>query len=118
VSVKIAGKKILVVDEGADTGKSLKMIREHVLREGAKEVRSVTVYYKPWSVVRPDYYAKETKDWIVFPWEIKETIRKILARCKENGEPIEREKRKLIRAGIPSGLVRRFLKEISEEDEC
>lgn len=118
VSVKIAGKRILVVDEVADTGKSLKMVREHILREGAKEVRSVTVYYKPWSVVRPDYYAKETKDWIVFPWEIKETIRKLVARCKENGEPIQRERRKLIRAGIPSELVRRFLKEISEEDKC
>ena len=118
VSVKTRGKRVLVVDEVADTGKSLKMVREHIVREGAKEVKAVTVYYKPWSVVRPDYFAKETSDWIVFPWEIKETLRKIIARCKELKKPVENETAKLVKAGIKSDLIKRFLKEISEEDGC
>lgn len=118
ISVKIAGKRILIVDEVADTGKSLKMVKEHIVSEGAKEVRTTTVYYKPWSIVKPDYYAKQTSDWIVFPWEIKETIRKIIAKCRETGKPVEEETRKLVGAGIPAQLVKRFLKEISEEDKC
>lgn len=118
VSVKTRGKKILIVDEVADTGKSLRMVREHIVKEGAKEARTVTVYYKPWSIVRPDYFAKETSDWIVFPWEIKETIRKIIAKCEELGKPVEEETAKLVKAGIKSRLIRRFLKEISEEEEC
>jgi len=118
VSVKTRGKKILIVDEVADTGKSLKMVREHIVQEGAKEARTVTVYYKPWSIVRPDYFAKETSDWIVFPWEIKETLRKIIAKCEELGKPVEEETAKLVKAGIKSRLIRRFLKEISEEEEC
>lgn len=118
VSVKTRGKKILIVDEVADTGKSLRMVREHIVQEGAKEARTVTVYYKPWSIVRPDYFAKETSDWIVFPWEIKETIRKIIAKCEELGKPVEEETAKLVKAGIKSRLIRRFLKEISEEEEC
>ena len=118
VSVKTIGKKILIVDEVADTGKSLKMVRKHIVQEGAKEVRTVTVYYKPWSIVRPDYFAKETSDWIVFPWEIKETLRKIIAKCEELGRPVEEETAKLVKAGIRSRLIRRFLKEISEEEEC
>jgi hypoxanthine phosphoribosyltransferase len=118
VSVKTRGKKILIVDEVADTGKSLKMVREHIVQEGAKEARTVTVYYKPWSIVRPDYFAKETSDWIVFPWEIKETISKIIAKCDELGKPVEEETAKLVKAGIRSRLIRRFLKEISEEEEC
>jgi len=118
ISVKIAGKRILIVDEVADTGKSLKIVKEHIVREGAKEVKAVTVYYKPWSIVKPDYYARETSDWVVFPWEIKETIRKIMARSREKGRPFEKEYRKLVRAGIPGQLVKRFLKEISEEDRC
>lgn len=118
VSVKTRGKKILIVDEVADTGKSLRMVREHIVKEGAKEARTVTVYYKPWSIVRPDYFAKETSDWIVFPWEIKETIRKIIAKCEELGKPVEEETAKLVKAGIRSRLIRRFLKEISEEEEC
>jgi len=118
VSVKTRGKKILIVDEVADTGKSLRMVREHIVQEGAKEARTVTVYYKPWSIVRPDYFAKETSDWIVFPWEIKETIGKIIAKCEELGKPVEEETAKLVKAGIKSRLIRRFLKEISEEEEC
>jgi hypoxanthine phosphoribosyltransferase len=118
VSVKTRGKKILIVDEVADTGKSLRMVREHIVKEGAKEARTVTVYYKPWSIVRPDYFAKETSDWIVFPWEIKETLRKIIAKCEESGKPVEEETAKLVKAGIRSRLIRRFLKEISEEEEC
>jgi hypothetical protein len=118
VSVKTRGKKILIVDEVADTGKSLRMVREHIVQEGAKEARTVTVYYKPWSIVRPDYFAKETSDWIVFPWEIKETLRKIIAKCEELGKPVEEETAKLVKAGIKSRLIRRFLKEISEEEEC
>jgi uncharacterized protein len=118
VSVKTRGKKILIVDEVADTGKSLKMVRKHIVQEGAREVRTVTVYYKPWSVVRPDYFAKETSDWIVFPWEIKETLRKIIARCEELGSPVEEETAKLVKAGIRSRLIKRFLREISEEQKC
>ena len=118
ISVKIAGKRILIVDEVADTGKSLRMVKEHIVSEGAKEVRTTTVYYKPWSIVKPDYYAKQTSDWIVFPWEIKETIRKIIANCRETGKPVEEETRKLVGAGIPAQLVKRCLKEISEEDKC
>lgn len=115
VSVKVAGKKVLVVDEVADTGKSLQLIKEHLQKEGAAEVRIAAVYLKPWSIIKPDYYARETSRWIVFPWEIKETIRKIIKKCEEQGKPVEKEMEKLVRAGLSKRLVNHFLKEIREE---
>jgi hypoxanthine phosphoribosyltransferase len=118
VSMKVAGKKVLVVDEVADTGKSLKLVREHIVEQGAAEVKIATVYYKPWSIVKPDYYEKETSRWIVFPWETKETIRKIVKKCGKTGKPMEGEAAKLVKAGISRGLVERFLKEILEEGNC
>jgi hypothetical protein len=118
VSMEVAGKKVLVVDEVADTGKSLKLVKEHIVEKGAMKVKIATVYYKPWSIVKPDYYEKETSRWIVFPWEIKETVRKIVKRCKEKGKPVEEEAAKLVKAGISAGLVERFLKEILEEGNC
>jgi hypoxanthine phosphoribosyltransferase len=114
VSVKVSGKKVLVVDEVADTGKSLKLIKDHLKAEGASEVRIATIYLKPWSVVKPDYYAKETSRWIVFPWEIKETVRRIVHKCLEQGKPIELEMEKLVKAGLSRRLIERFLKEIME----
>jgi hypothetical protein len=118
VSAAVAGKKVLIVDEVADTGKSLKLVREHIIRQGAVEVKTATVYYKPWSIVKPDYYEKETVNWIVFPWEIKETIRKIVRKCEEKGIHMEEVIMKLVRAGLSKGLVERFLREIHEEDKC
>jgi len=118
VSMEVSGKKVLVVDEVADTGKSLKLVKEHVIERGATEVKIATVYYKPWSVIKPDYYEKETIRWIVFPWEIKETVRKIVKRVREKGTPLEKETVKLVKAGLSAELVRRFLKEILEEGNC
>ena len=115
VSMEVAGKKVLVVDEVADTGKSLKLVKEHIIEKGATEVKIATVYYKPWSIVKPDYYERETSCWIVFPWEIKETVRKLAKKCREKRKSIEEETAKLVKAGISTELVERFLKEILEE---
>ena len=118
LSMDVFDKRILIVDEVADTGNSLRLVRKHIIEQGAKELKIATVYYKPWSAVKPDYYAKETSDWIVFPWEIKETINRILRRSREKGISFETETKKLVEAGIPAQLVRRFVREIAEEDNC
>jgi hypoxanthine phosphoribosyltransferase len=118
VSAAVADKKVLIADEVADTGKSLKLVKEHIIKEGACDVRIATVYYKPWSIIVPDYYGKETSRWIVFPWEIKETMRKLVKKCREKGKSVEEEAAKLVEAGASGELVRRFLKEIVEEENC
>jgi hypoxanthine phosphoribosyltransferase len=118
LSVDVKSKSVLIVDEVADTGKSLRLVQEHVSQKAPKQAKTATVYYKPWSIVKPDYYEKETSQWIVFPWEIKETVRKIVKKCKTTGKSVDEETVKLSEAGIPAGLVRRFLSEISEEGKC
>ena len=62
-------KKVLIVDDVADTGETLEFVLKHVREKGAKEVKVATVAYKPKSRVKPDYYVFETNKWIVFPWE-------------------------------------------------
>ncbi|MEM3730670.1 MAG: phosphoribosyltransferase [Candidatus Bathyarchaeia archaeon] len=118
VSMDVSGKKVLLVDEIADTGKSLKLVKNHIVEKGAAEVKIATIYYKPWSIVKPDYFEKETSRWVVFPWEIKETIRKIVKKCMENEKPIDYETEKLVEAGLSAELIKRFLKEILEEEKC
>lgn len=54
-------KTVLVVDDIADTGKTLKNF--NVLFPTA------TLFYKPKSTVKPTFYIEETTNWIVFPWE-------------------------------------------------
>jgi len=115
VSVSVKGKKILVVDDVADTGESLRLVRSHLGEQGATEIKIATIYYKPWSVMIPDYYEKETSSWIIFPWERKETVRKLVEKCKREGKPVDEVKEKLASSGLDRRLVERFLKEIFGE---
>ncbi|MEJ5328389.1 MAG: phosphoribosyltransferase [Candidatus Bathyarchaeia archaeon] len=113
----IAGKKALLVDDVADTGKSLQLARAHVLQHGAADARIATLYKKPWSIIKPDYCEAETNCWVVFPWERKETLRKIVMKHREKGV-IDAEMAKLVKAGLPKQLAKRFLKEIFEAGKC
>ena len=114
VSVPVRAKKLLVVDDVADTGESLRLVRAHLSEQGASEVKIATIYYKPWSVLIPDYYEKETKSWIIFPWERKETIRKVVEKYKREGKPVDEAKEKLVNSGLNRQLVERFIREIFE----
>ncbi len=61
-------KKILVVDDVADTGQTLDYILSKLKNKGV-EVKTSTLLYKPKkSKIKPDYYVKETDEWIDFPW--------------------------------------------------
>ena len=114
VSASVRGKKVLVVDEVADTGKSLRLVRSHLNEEGATEVKIATIYYKPWSIVVPEYYERETSLWIVFPWERKETVRHVIKQYRSEGKTVEEAKEKLVKAGLNAKLVEQFIREISE----
>jgi len=115
VSTSVIGKKVLIVDEVADTGKSLRLVKSHLEEQGATEVKIMTIYYKPWSIVVPDWYAKETSRWIVFPWERKETVRQVLEECRDQGKSVDEAVEKLVRSGLSRKLVDQFIREISEE---
>ena|GEM_PF-206923 len=108
VSTDVNGKKILLVDDIADSGNSLKIVREHLFERGAKEVKICTLYHKPWSVVIPDFKARNTDAWVCFPHEIFETMGKIYSRLRKQGKTKLEIKRKLLSIGIEPHLVKRF----------
>ena len=63
----IQGLDVLVVDDVADTGHTLRLVRE-VIAQHVAEARTAVLYAKPRSIVRPDYAWRETDRWIDFPW--------------------------------------------------
>lgn len=112
VSVSVKDKDILLVDDVADSGESLKLVTSHLKEDGASQIKILTIYKKPWSSIVPDYYAKETRYWIVFPWEIKETVRKIVEKYIQQGKTVEDIKKSLIMKGLEKEIVERFVREI------
>ncbi len=65
--VDLANTNVLVVDDVADTGETLKLVVD-MLSPSCNEVRSAVLYEKSRSVVTPDYVWRATDDWINFPW--------------------------------------------------
>ena len=63
----VTNKKILVVDDIADTGHTLKDF------ENTHNI-ICTFHYHKQSIVKPDFYCEEKGDkWIVYPWETQES---------------------------------------------
>lgn len=63
----LRGKSILLVDDVADSGRTLALVLA-LLEAGGGEVRTVCLYAKPHSVQEPDYVWRRTANWIMFPW--------------------------------------------------
>lgn len=61
------GKRVLIVDDVSDSGRTLKLVVELLAGHGA-DVRSLTLYAKPRTVLEPDYVWRRTDKWITFPW--------------------------------------------------
>ncbi|WP_419927034.1 phosphoribosyltransferase [Candidatus Poriferisocius sp.] len=59
--------KILIADDVADTGHTLKMVYDFCV-ERVGDVRSAVLYEKSHSLVKCDYVGKRTDQWINFPW--------------------------------------------------
>ena len=107
ISENVEEKLVLIVDDVADSGKSLMAAIEHIKEMGAKEIRTATLYYKKQSIVKPEYYIKETKAWIVYPWEYGEFVAFQYDQLKEKMS-IKEIRRKLKDIGIPPPLVDAF----------
>lgn len=65
--VDLAGLEVLVVDDVADSGITLALVRD-LVRPHVAELRTAVLYQKPWSAVEPDYWWARTEGWIDFPW--------------------------------------------------
>ncbi|MBH5300800.1 phosphoribosyltransferase [Corynebacterium silvaticum] len=71
----IKGHRVLVVDDVADSGRTLQLVLKLLESHGA-EVRSAVIYAKSRSVVSPTYVWKHTDEWIVFPWSAEPPVTK------------------------------------------
>jgi hypoxanthine phosphoribosyltransferase len=64
----LAGQRVLVVDDAADSGRTLARAAAMARKAGAAEVRSAVVVLRPGGA-RPDWHAIATADVAVFGWD-------------------------------------------------
>jgi hypoxanthine phosphoribosyltransferase len=86
---ELPGRKVLVVDDVADSGRTLALVMDLIRSKGlsadldgdgaadltgAVDARSAVVYAKPRSVIDPDYVWRRTDRWIMFPWSSRPPV--------------------------------------------
>jgi len=64
------GQRVLVVDEIASSGETLRMALSSLRNVGPTELRTATCFVRPRGY-KPDYFALETDQTIIFPWDRK-----------------------------------------------
>lgn len=69
----IDGKKVLLVDDVSDSGRTLAMVVTLLEGMGA-EVRTAVLYTKPGTVHEPAYTWRRTAQWITFPWSAEPPV--------------------------------------------
>jgi hypoxanthine phosphoribosyltransferase len=67
--IDISGAHVLVADDVADTGATLKLVKEFCQQHVA-EVRCAVIYEKPATTVHCEYVWRRTDKWINFPWSV------------------------------------------------
>jgi len=71
--VDFAETKVLIADDVADTGATLKLVQEFCEGKVA-EVRCAVLYEKSRSSVKCEYVWRRTDSWITFPWSAEEPV--------------------------------------------
>lgn len=69
----LAAMDVLIVDDVADTGATLAVVRD-LCRDAVSDARTCVLYEKPQSIVRCEYVWRPTDRWIEFPWSAQEPV--------------------------------------------
>ncbi|NWG31532.1 MAG: phosphoribosyltransferase [Rhodocyclaceae bacterium] len=99
---EIAGKRVLLVDDVADSGETFAAALDHLAARKPAEIRSAVVLYKTVSPYRPDYFAAEVRSWrwILFPWAVNEDVGGFLKALDPPPQSSEEASRRLAARGL------------------
>ncbi|MCD6457635.1 MAG: phosphoribosyltransferase [Thermoproteales archaeon] len=112
LSIDVKNQKVLIVDDIADTGETVKIVREYVLKGEPKDVKIAVVYLKPWCQVKVDFFIKETDKWVVFPYERMETINYLLKKMKLKGLEENEVLTAIANLGFDKFTIKKVLKQL------
>lgn len=77
LSADLMGRRVLVVDDVSDTGKTFQVAVDHIQeRTSPAELRTAALHHKVVSSFVPDFYAMKIRKWrwITYPWALIEDL--------------------------------------------
>jgi len=76
IPLKVKGKKVLVVDDIVDTGKSMALSVDYIKSFDPEQLKVAVLQHITASQFIPDYYAVKIKSWtwFIYPWNLTEDL--------------------------------------------
>jgi hypoxanthine phosphoribosyltransferase len=105
LGISITGKRVLLVDDVSDSGKTFKRATEYVKSCKPSDITTVAMFFKTRSIFRPDYFVKKTNRWIIFPYEPTEMIIQITKKMDSEGKSKAEIQDFLITLGFREGQI-------------
>jgi hypoxanthine phosphoribosyltransferase len=109
VNADLRGQRTLLVDDVSDSGASLLKAKQHLVENGADEVKIATLHIKPWARFTPDYYVECVDEWVVYPWELRECLLEVAGKIRSEGVDGRTIRRRLVESGFKERDVARYL---------
>lgn len=106
----LKNKSILLVDDVSDTGKTFIRGMAYLKELGAQTIITASPYSKPWTKYIPDFSIKETDKWIVFPYDVRETVEAFQTIHSKAGKDLQHTKEQLKKIKLPTHFVTHYLK--------
>ncbi len=87
-SEEVEGKNVLIVDDIANTGMSIRRAREEIESLNAKDVKTATLLLLHTSKFIPDYFGEclEEWAWVIFPWNFVEDMVSLITTIMKDGK--------------------------------
>ena len=85
INAGLEGRKVLMVDDIADTGDSLRVSRDYLDDLNPCEIKIAALHYVNTSKVKPDFYTEvvdRSKQWVwvIYPWNFVEDVSNLIER--------------------------------------
>lgn len=108
IKVNIKNERILLIDEIVDRGTTLKKAIDYLFSFSPKEIVSLVPYVKSYSIPLPDFWEIKSDNWVIFPYETKETIKDLIPLWKKENLTQEEIRNRFIKLGLKKNEVDYF----------
>lgn len=106
----LKNKNILLIDDVSDTGKTFVRGIKYLTELGAANIVTASPFIKPWTKYHPEFYVKSVDDWIVFPYDMRETVEAIQTNLLKDGKTSDHVVKQLSLMKIPKKYITKFIK--------
>jgi len=105
LNVDIQNKKVLLIDEICDTGKTFESAVKIAEQLKPRKLATATLYLKPQSSFHPTYHTVMSDKWVVFPYEVKETLASLREFIKNDASTLDTLTHYFLSLGIDQSAI-------------